>query len=714
MSQLTTPARVEPLRQGFLVSTESADTAPAEVTLLHRAAAAELLTLGFLVDAAELRTLSKADLEQSVEAARQVTGANRNWKPVYPDFPDGVKATPTLQLIWDQIVHYMSEGTVFPDAPDTPRAALPLEEMLTSAKPVEVISATELANQVFQNILCSRVAWSQSDKDLVATAVSIIPPSDAWLKGRVSLMKNHENIQTLVGMLNADPNHMVELLAPVMKTADALLRLVLVTHSVSVSVSAFPEEYKRAVYHLSDTDHYAVQMLSMSRPARAAVLKRLGEVTLTGYYADSLTTRRLLWQRVMRMIHPFTASGRKEKGALRAVNIIAGNIEYTTLASEFTNALEQGAPVRAAKLLADYAPGLLTRNLVALARKTKTEAAAQAVADIAESALSQVALTTLISAYNGVSAAGESHPRIVRMAGRSNKKLDSDQVEPLSAEVMTRYQRLLLNAMKGNLQSSAIPAGVVGTKCDTPVPLEARTASATDRKSMMRGERFTISGEGDVLRLFSHWRNTGDSPGYVDLSVALLNKKFEFISAVTWDSWNRGNARNYSTYSGDTFVQPGNAAVEFIDIELEKLKATAPDTEWVTLNLISWSGPQFDTLDVYAGLMFRNAAQAGEVFDPRTVLSAAQPSVKSTLVVVLAVNVHSKEVFWVDSTTGLIASTTSAAQHGVGEELGVITRQELSGTKLTVGQLANLWAEAHNVAADPDQAADVASVVALL
>jgi hypothetical protein len=92
--------------------------------------------------------------------------------------------------------------------------------------------------------------------------------------------------------------------------------------------------------------------------------------------------------------------------------------------------------------------------------------------------------------------------------------------------------------------------------------------------------------------------------------------------------------------------------------------------------------------------MLRSKPNSGEVFDARSVSTAFKPTTDSTQSVPLAVDLRSGKMVWVDSSNG----STAAGVSSTGDNsIGAIVYDELERPRLTLGELAVLWAKAHGV-----------------
>jgi hypothetical protein len=76
----------------------------------------------------------------------------------------------------------------------------------------------------------------------------------------------------------------------------------------------------------------------------------------------------------------------------------------------------------------------------------------------------------------------------------------------------------------------------------------------------------------------------------------------------------------------------------------------------------------------------------------------------------LAFDLETRELIWLDASSGSTQTGVSAAQDST---IGPVVRDELARPRLTMGRLAELWAEAHGVDTT-DAAVDREALLALL
>ena len=187
----------------------------------------------------------------------------------------------------------------------------------------------------------------------------------------------------------------------------------------------------------------------------------------------------------------------------------------------------------------------------------------------------------------------------------------------------------------------------------------------------------------------------------------------------------------FVTHSGDiTNASTQDGMCEFIDITLRHKHnhmlswigkkpdfiQKFPSARYAIMSIVShnkgYNGELFADIDTVAGVMIRTHSMAGQVFEPRTVETAAHVTVRSISAIPLIVDLEQWELIWLDTSIGdQFGGCSSMGQQDVLK----VAQAEMEATKnrLSVGELMRLWARAHN-AKTIDKAADQAQERILL
>lgn len=724
----TVELRVSALRRGEMII-ESAAKRSAASTLI-RAFVGEMALYGYLVDPADISRAKVKDLADTLVAAQRVVGADRSFTPMYPDFPKGVQVTDDLTLFVDQIVHYLT-GMV-PDLPKSERSSLPKVDFRRSVR-LRVVGANDI---FLYDIMARKTAIGADDRSALFSAVDSAVSSAGDVSELLTLVTglideagNSENVQWLLSALRSADEYdsvvggyvhqIFETAARAARNPDDILRVVLGLYArfedkVPHSRASVAEEYRNAVFGLNHRNFYLVAFNPMPKAARRTLVDRLGRVT-PGFRADMLYSRRAIWQQVMRSVHPYSLSNAKVGANRRALDIIHENMKYVTLNSYYESLLADGSAnaIRlAVDTLAKYRPAMLYRNLVTLAdradgRKTVLSGLTQGLVTAGRT----LPFTTIVAAYNSVLGADYAGARVSRSAGSRNAMIQTKVRQIKEVETILDALRSVMTTRLADTVSLDSGSGVVGTLSDDPFPVMSRdSASGTDRV-LTRGQRVTPPGEGDVIRLFVQWYNGDHHRVDLDLGAAILDEDFNFVAGVSWNNYR--TERGYATYSGDLIDAPGRqGACEFIDVDVEELRKVHPRAAYVGMSVYSYTGQTLPTVDHFFGVMYRSAQGfQGEIFDPRSVEASASSQQNSVSAVPFVYSLDSGEAIWTDTSSGGGYGGMSIMDDP--ETIQAI-RDEVSRPRLTIGEVAQMWANAHGVDTNPQAPAPREEVLALL
>lgn len=668
---------------------------PADTTLCD-ATAANLLTYGILVDPEKLRGASTTFLTNLNTAARKLRGADRTWDTFYPNFPKGVQETDELTLIIQQLAHYWTHGHYTPQQPDDKRDELPLEEMLTGATRVDILRDPADASDPIIQRINHPTALPAQDADYFAELAPLITKDDILNIGdttrRARFKENVGLWHAAVACQSAveDPDFVVDLINTV-DSADVLLRLILALYVYPQDVEEI-EETADNIARFKTLDR-GTKTRPVPRRVRRAIVNRLPHTVHNKHFpADALLMRAGLWKRVLSSIHAFDYA--KDPQVKYLLDSLFGNNDYTSLNALADQGLQDSTSTcMAVDALALYAPGRLMRNVVAFS----VNDFAATVAAVSECA-DKVAVTTLVSAVNAVRSAASGGQRYRRIASGSTALVE-DEVRLSGTQAQELEECIVTRGIRPSLAKTPLPDGPVGVRggeVAVPLSVVGRSATKTDRRRMVQGERMMLPGSGGVVRFFMHWYDCEESYGStdLDLGLVLLDEDMQVIN--TWDyadvhSSSHGT-NEIVTFSGDCIAAPcPDGASEFFDVDMPKLVQKYPAARYVVENVRVYSGAaNIAAVDNYCGVMRRDKVMSGEVFDARTVVSGARASVKSKFVVLLAVDVVTGELVWLDTETG--SSELYGRASTDGEATGLAVGEVLGGSRVSVGELLGWWA----------------------
>ena len=730
------------MRRGLFVARPTA--ASPSNRIVATTAAIELLNLGFIANPEQLQQLPVEELKQLIATAAQLIGADRTWVPMYPGFPEQVMNISDGAVFFNAITHYLTLRQWRRDEHSKLKTASPRVLALVTPDTLMLVNEWEKAR-----------ALSEADREFVHDLAEYLDTDTAALF-QAATFRNGENFATaLWDVWYATGGNQDATLSAGLDSArnvDDVLRTVL---------TVFVDDSERARDLLCSAEH-PVNITPIPRRHRVAIITALARFS-NDFNLDLLAHRRHLWRRLMRRIHPFDVTG--HQAAQHQLDVIHGNSNYRTLNSRIETALETSDVVEAVRLL-EHTPGNFVRrldHLMRLATSSRTkdwEKKARAIENTARKVLSNVSLTTLISAYNGLQNR-DSRVVVTRVGSRSNK-LRERVITKVDAKLLGNVTAALLDGMVARLATAPPPIAPVPVVGDAPVELVRRDASsglrhascgqhlpAQDRditdvirmfvpwfgndiypklRHISRGERLPLPDKDttDIIRMFVH--GFGHD---ICLGVVFTDTHFQhIIGSLDYTNIIRNPMHGFVTHSGDiTNASTQDGMCEFIDITLRHKHnhilswigkkpdfiQKFPSARYAIMSVVSYNksynGELFADIDTVAGVMTRTHSMTGQVFEPRTVETAAHVTVRSISAIPLIVDLEQWELIWLDTSIGDQFGSYSMGQQDVLK----VTQAEMEATKnrLSVGELMRLWARAHN-AKTIDKAADQAQERILL
>ncbi|MGW3324164.1 TerD family protein [Streptomyces virginiae] len=346
------------------------------------------------------------------------------------------------------------------------------------------------------------------------------------------------------------------------------------------------------------------RLRDISRAARRALLAGLDAVVgaAPAKLAD-VHAHREMWKRLGERLHPHEYPQWPHAADVFAV--ARGEKEARTFDSRVEELHARLDPTGAAALLT-AAPGKLLRSLDRLLRSAVTQDERDTVVAAAEQVVPDVSGRVLLSVrqhlHNRAEATGEQRV-FVNRSGRV--WVTEDTRRPVFAPECKRMITAIDTEIRRRLPAAdhlLIDPDVL----DVALPLSGK-ATMSGLGVLPRGSLSPVDGE--LLRFFVYWKQTGRSTDY-DLSAALLAPDYSTISWLSYTNLTDvGGA-----HSGDITNAPDGAS-EFIDLRLDAVRGTC-----IVPQVNIFSGEGFEEVEEsFFGFMLRGTEQQGRPFEPRTV-----------------------------------------------------------------------------------------------
>lgn len=550
-----------------------------------------------------------------VPALRKMTGADKSYKPMYPNFPKGVFEEDERVLLLQARLHYLMPDWL-PDYEEETRSVLAEHHKLR----VLTLGTYEDAITIFTNLISSKTSISEQDYQDIETFmrsgqnewVALLPPTIPYKEIAcficTCLVENGREEQAL----------------KYLHTATDVLRFVVSLSHGDISL-ATPTKFCK-----------------MKRPMRRFVMKALANCN--GILEDMFHYREE-WIRIGEIIHPWEFKQNKYDSVRTAFHMIRNEKKPLFFAGQAaTNDVDTA-------LISQYVkrPGDFARNLDRLLRKTNDDALRHQLCMAFSTIASKVSIPVLLQVRQHFIDREQNYPiRVFFPKGQIAKTyFVSDTLEPIPVEFCREIQSICDSGIKMQIyqRPSLGKVYIDPTLANYVVPFSQRSASSGNQ-TLTRGSRINIAENTNVIRAFIHWTNNEDRQD-VDLSATFLDDKFQYIEHVSYTNL-RNNVYGL-VHSGDITnggPSSGRGVAEFIDVDIQKAKSKA---RYLVFQVYNFTQCKFNEMtNCHFGWMEREAANSGEIFEPTTVKNFITLSSSSTSAVPVIFDLETRELIWCD------------------------------------------------------------------
>lgn len=571
---------------------------------------ANIMGIGYVMD--ETLSTAVSELPQTefesfakelVETLKKLKGDNVVHKPMYPNFPRQVMEASDLELFVNAIMHYWSFGTWQPFyAKDEREFAFESVKFRTIG-----LATLEDFYGIFTSILASNESISERDKKVVQ-----------WFLDNASKLPFPDVIPFKENMCIVGA-YMVENGIPInnlVSNATDVLRIA--THMSGGDIS------------LAENTRFK----SFKRSQRKNIVRALDKVARL----EDLARHPGKWTKLAHSLHV----GEYFSRVYALMKKIRENEKIETFNSVVEKHLSKNHPVKATKKLMER-PGDFARRLDHVLRMTPSDKNKMLVINKFLEVADRVSTRVLLQLMGHFSNRHETQEnRVVFPKGNIQRAELIDAHAPLSAKVVDAIYFGIMNVLENrfaqeeNLGNIYIDSML--KKC--PIPTQQRSASE-GTFDLARGTRMPIAGDKNTLRFFIYWKGRD-----IDLSTVFYNENFNTVGSVSYTGLRDHNRGVY--HSGD-ITNARNGASEFIDVDMEKARASG--VRYVAMSVLVFSGPTFAEHDTcFAGWMTRSNPDSNEIYDPKTVEYKLDLNSDNKNSVPVIFDLETREAIWTDLT----------------------------------------------------------------
>lgn len=586
----------------------------------------------------------------------ELVGANAEYMPMYADFPMGVMDADSAELYINAMMHYWSDGTLYPERHKKGgKCRLPLFE--ETRVRVITLGNSDNVKQIFENICMSRTSISETDKEDIAY---LFENENMKLPDEIPHKENAAYIAALY--LQKNPLASVGEIRKYIKTATDVLRLVTAMSDGDVS--------------LAENTRYK----SFSRRQRRMIMELLsGCPNIEG---DMLRYKER-WIRIGERIHPSEFdSSRYTLAYDRAINAfdkLRNNRKVETFASKVEFDLTYGEYASALAELVKR-PGELARRLDQLLRVAHKESVIRSFESVAENVSTPVLLQVR---EHFAHRSEQADVRVFFPKGSLAKcHCESNDLPYIDDRYCKEVVRVCEKALV-KIYGKRASMGKVYLSEDYKnyvVPFSQRSANKA-LKTIVRGSRLPVSAQTNAVRAFIWWTNMDNSYGEfyddgrvdIDLSAAIFDENWNYMEHISYT--NLKSERYKACHSGDIVnggPVNGDGVSEFLDMDIDSVVKYG--ARYVVYQVYSFTDQTYaDMPHAMFGWMERSDVDSGEIYEPKTVEQKMDLTANSTACIPVIFDCVRREFIWCDMNLSLTGVHTHIGGNNVESNISGIT-----------------------------------------
>ena len=610
---------------------------------------AELMQLGYMLDEQAFSCLQKLTNEEViryhdevVSYARYIKGDGA-YRPLYSGFPQQVMELSDIELFWNAICHYTSNGTWVPNAYTEAR---PTAFEHPSYKVLTVCSEREFL-QLFADILSVNQSITPMDKEALQWFVAKYGDRPDFLDLLPREIPFKENISFLLSVVPV---------GCINYTLTDILRMTTHLSEGDISLAA-PTEFRLT----GSMRRRVMQMLEHYVTRRE---ERTGERFLMSL--EDMKHHRRKWLALLTHIHADSKPFRKAfPEAQRIVNLIRWHEDRIPT---WNSKVENTADLIEKMRLLVQRPGEFARRLNSLLKidlkeckdsKDFKDSKVLKIFGALSSSISNKVLFELFSYFEG---RRKSRTRAIYIKGK-RKPVVLPVQEALPEALVDEVQRIITDGIRSKFYEWPAMGDVVIDEQlkNIPLPTNMRTVSPTDTP-VVRGTRLPINGKADnTIRFYVHWH---DACGTEDLDLSATFIGMGKMARVAWDSYiiMRANSSYWShnciaLHSGDVRHRKGDCA-EYID--LIPSRALAEGYRYVIVDVRNFNNRSLKSLTPSFGYMEREHPEANPQWEPATVVASMRLQSDAVACIAVMIDLETMEYIPMDIDAGSITASGDA------------------------------------------------------
>ena len=603
---------------------------------------AELMNLGYMLDEKSFSILTGKTTDNIVRYHDEVIAylkyikGDGNYRPLYDGFPQQVMEMSDIELFWNAIRHYWSNGEWVPNA-------------YTEQKP------TAFEHVEYRMLKpCSEAKFGQIFTDILSVNQSITPMDEEVLQW---FRLNRATGWVMAHLPKEIP--FKENLCFVLSLFD--FEVVPYTYT----------DILRTATHLSEGDvslaaNTRFQLTNKQRDLVMRMLEfktsgdKVGQAFLDSL--EDLKKHRNKWLALFNHIHADSKRFRKPKfeNAQRVVTALRFHADKIHTWNSKVENLKDDFLLRELT----NRPGEFARRLNSLLLKNqgrkcfaadRTLDATEAVLSYFKTVANKISNKVLFELYRYFEGRREDQKLRTIFIKGARKPIKLEPLKAIPGSLVTEVQNVILSAIRSKLQSWPKMGKVILDEKlkNIPLPTNMRSISETD-VPVVRGTRLPINVDRTkTVRFYVHWK---DAHGDIDLDLSATLLGMGIKECIAWNTGYvlRDRGIGFAAHSGDVRHRKGDCA-EYVDINIQNVLNTG--FRYVLVDVRNFDCGSLKSVNPAFGYMECEYPEANSTWIPSTVAASWRLQSKSTACIAVMIDLETMEYIPLDIDSNSIIAT---------------------------------------------------------
>ncbi len=568
---------------------------------------AELMSFGYMLTQDALEQLGHADSadiidfhNEIINYLRTMTGGLRDYKPIYPGFPEQVMQMKESELWYNQLLGYWSGGSF--------TAEEWTEPFKTAFEHVEYkiidLGTEEEFMDIFKSLASSGQSLTPNDSKVILWFIEHQPNLEF-----PEVIPFKENLCSIIGKLVELKRPLDTVKLPKLTTTD-VLRIVVFLSGGDISLPAVPSKtisVRSGWRGFKQESNPKREMFKFKKFKRSERRTILGLLEASNLDVKEMKLKDQRWIRIGEILHPGEFQHQFPR-AYKAFNLLRNekiSSWYGDVQRAFDLSFSKGLNKLAER------PGEFMRRLDYLVRNAKGNMLQQ-ILDVFSKIAIGSSNKVLFEVYTHFEERREMKFNRSIMIKGARKRTKLPDLPAIDSEVVDMIQSKIFETIKEKFKSlSEIGDCWIDEELKKiPLPTNMRTLNDS-LVPLIRGQRVPVPGEKTVLRSFIHWY---DERGNLDID---LHGYLFGSNNIILFGYNGTYRSNFGCYSGDVRNRKG-ACAEYVDIDINK--AAKENYRYFLMIAHNFNGGSLsDIKECVAGVMERDNASANSLWRPDTI-----------------------------------------------------------------------------------------------